>query len=93
MEEGNLILLIVAGIGFIQVTFAAILAYLNNKSTARKDNESVYAGLVDRLENRLAEEREREAKYEERIAALEEKCERYEHLLKQYEGINTVENE
>jgi Flp pilus assembly protein TadB len=83
MEEGNLILLIVAVIGFIQVSFAAVLAYINNKSTARKDNETVYAGLVDRLEKRL------EASYE-RNKTLEERCEKYEQLLEECEA---VENE
>jgi len=84
MAEGNLILLIVAGIGFIQVSFAAVLAYLNNKdssrSTGNKDKESVYAGLVDRLEKRLEEECER-------IAVLEEKCEKYECLLKAFSDV------
>lgn len=76
MEEGNLILVVVAGIGFMQVAFAAILAYLNNRAAARKDNESVYAGLVDRLQKQLASSYERNAD-------LEEKCEKYEQLLEE----------
>lgn len=81
MEEGNLILVVVAGIGFMQVAFAAILAYLNNRSTAKKENESVYAGLVDRLEKRLASSYERNA-------TLEEKCEKYERLLEEYDALD-----
>ena len=85
MEEGNLILLIVAGIGFTQVSAAAVLAYANNKagtkSRTNKEKESVYAGLVDRLEKRLEEECER-------ITVLEEKCKKYERLLGQHESIS-----
>jgi hypothetical protein len=78
MDEKNLILLVVGIIGFIQVTFAAVLAYLNNRSAANKDDESVYAGLVDRLEKRLAAS-------DKRIWALERKCEKYELLLEKHE--------
>lgn len=83
MEEGNLILIVVAVIGFIQVGFAGLLAYLTNRNTAEatanKDNESVYAGLVDRLEKTVE-------RADARILILEEKCERYERLLDQYEN-------
>jgi len=78
MDEKNLILLVVGIIGFIQVAFAAVLAYLNNRAAANKDNESVYAGLVDRLEKRLTAS-------DKRIRALERKCEKYELLLEKRE--------
>ncbi len=78
MEEGNLTLLIVGVIGFIQVAFAATLAYLNNRSSANKDDESVYAGLVDRLETHLKSS-------DERIKILEGERAKYKLLWEECE--------
>lgn len=72
---------------------SALLAWRWNKAAADKDTadarvseESIYAGLVDRLERSLAAANEREEKRDARIAALEEKCEKYERLIERYEA-------
>lgn len=93
MEEGNITLLAVAIIGVVQMIISALLAWRWNKAAADKDTadarvseESIYAGLVDRLERSLAAANEREEKRDARIAALEEKCEKYERLIERYEA-------